>query len=238
MIRRRIIGVYLFICLGFFYPLLSAAQTNEITETPGGNSSQNETFYKYALQAGTDITYTASNNAMVKTFSCIYTSNLSLDLSILKRLYIGAEVHDDELALAPYTRYGSLNPRMFIYMGGVRLGYHSSNDRSNNFLFNSSLTGGESHIIFTNTPLTTLPKGGLVQNVTSWFLNIGEYYRVADEWWIGINLSCMYLNYQFDPDYIGVQNSGLTYYPSDSKGPTIYAGWGFQVYYTFSKGKN
>jgi hypothetical protein len=234
MIRRRIIGVYLILCSVFLYPVISSAQQN-MNEVAGGNGTTpvNDIFYKYDVQVGGEITYPLTDPAMVKTFVGIYSVNASFDFSILKRLYVGAEVFNDQFAIAANPLYFTLNPRMFNYMGGLRIGYHSSNDKSNDFLFNASFTGGMSHIVFTNSLIPAAP-------VDRPFgaLYIMESYRFTEQCWIGLDISYTYLNYTFNPDYLGIQNSGLTFYPSDSRGNVGFIGWGFQVFYALSKGKN
>jgi hypothetical protein len=237
MVKRKIIGIYLILCSAFLCPLLSSAQNNEITENAGGNGSQNETFYKYDIQAGGEITYPITNTDMVKTFGGIYSVNAAFDFSILKRLYVGVGVWDNEFAIAAQPLYNSINPRMFDYIGGLRIGYHSSNDKSNDLLFNATFTGGESHITFTNA-VAPAPKDGFAQNKPYGSIYLMECYRLNEQCWIGLDVSFAYLDYSFDPDYIGIQNSGLTYYPQDARGNTTYIGWGFQIFYTFSKGKN
>jgi len=228
----RIINVYIIVCSAFLYPVISFAQQN-INEAAGGNGTTNDVFYKYNVQGGAEITYPITNTAMVKTFVGIYSVNASFDFSILKRLYVGPEVFDNEFAIAANPRYFSLNPRMFDYMGGLRIGYHSSNDKSNDFMFNASFTGGMSHIVFTNYLIPAAP-----QDKPFGTMFIMESYRFTDQCWIGLDISYTYLNYAFDPNYIGIENSGFTYYPSDSKGNVSFIGWGFQVLYSFSKGKN
>ncbi len=236
MVKKYVIISCLFLCC-FSCPLISIAQSNDITENAGGKGSNNETFYKYNIQGGGEITYPMTNVDMVKTFGGIYSANVAFDAYVIKRLYIGVGLWDNEFAIAAQPLYNSINPRMFDYMGGLRIGYHSSNDKSNDLMFSATLTGGESHITFTNA-IAPAPKGGFVQNKPFGSVYIMESYRLNEDCWIGLDVSFTYLDYSFDPDYIGIQNQGLTYYPQDARGNTTFIGWGFQIVYDFSKGKN
>ncbi|HXP50480.1 MAG TPA: hypothetical protein VN922_11025 [Bacteroidia bacterium] len=212
--------------LSAFSPLFSFGQLNEITpDTKDVTTS--DVFYKYSIQAGTDITYAMGNNAFKMDFgNGVYALNAAINESITKRLYAGVEVYDNEFGQS-LPLYGILAPRMFFYMGGARIGYRSS--LTNDFLFNAAFTMGEAMIKYTDAPVE--PK-----NVKSGFasLRIIESYRVNEQFWIGLHVSFTYLPYTYSPFDIGI-GQYYPYVPSDYKGATTYLGWGFSIYYLFSK---
>ncbi|MGP8216138.1 MAG: hypothetical protein ACLQQ4_11275 [Bacteroidia bacterium] len=225
MTGEKMVKICLLALSGILFPLLSIAQFNDNGQTTSSPAT-NDKFYKYSVQAGAEITYAISDPAMVKVFpNGVYASNVAFDASVTRRVYVGAEIHDDEFSQVN-PLYGTSNPNMFLYTGGLRLGYHSS--ISNDFLFNASLTGGESLIKFTASPIDAPSVKSPV-----WFLNIMEGYKLADQFWIGLNVSLTYLTYTFNPYYIG--DNTFPWLPSDYHGITTYFGWGFQLYYTFSK---
>jgi len=230
MPKEKIAGISVFLLAGIIFPLFSYAQYNDNGQTTVTPPVKDE-FFKYSIQAGTEITYAVSNNAMVLDFpNNVYAANVAFDASIIKRLYVGAEFFDDQFAVSK-TRYTAINPRMFLYMGGLRVGYRSAT--GNDFLFNASVTAGPAYIHYTDV-IIAAPKGGFSQTSQFGQLMVTENYRCADQFWIGLDVSFTYLTYQYNPDYIGM-NTLYPFAKSDYQGPTTFIGWGFQLFYVFSK---
>jgi|GEM_PF-4453526 len=221
---RRVCTLFL---LAAFSPLFSFGQLNEITPEPPKDITPTDVFYKYSVQAGTDITYALGNNAFKMDFSNgIYALNAAINESITKRVYAGFEIYDNEFGQS-LPLYGTLAPRMFLYMGGARIGYRSS--LTGDFLFNAAFTMGETIIKYTDAPVEP-------NNLKSGFasLRIIESYRVNEQFWIGLHVTYTYLPYTYSPFDIGI-GQYYPYVPSDYKGATTYLGWGFSIYYLFSK---
>jgi hypothetical protein len=224
-------GFCTLILLGIVFPVFSFAQYNDNGQkdvTP----SANDKFFKYALQAGTEITYGLTDPAFQRDYSNgVYAANASFDASITKRIYVGVEIHDDDFCQAQ-PLYLAFNPSMFLYMGGVRVGYHSSN--TGEFFFNATFTGGKAYIIYTNVPPIPDSPGRLQSNFGK--LSIMEGYRVNDQFWIGLDVSFTYLPYIYSPYVNGyAQYGSYAYVPSEYSGATTYLGWGLQLYYIFGK---
>ncbi len=208
-------------------PMFSFAQKDEGQQMIPTSSGGSDKFFKYSVQAGTDITYALTDPAFVRDFTNgIYAFNAAIDASITKRVYIGAEGYDNEFGNA-FPRYSYVSPRMFLYMGGVRLGYHSST--KNDFLFNATFTGGEGIVQFTGAPVDP-PRAKSIFGS----LRIMEAYRLDEQVWIGLHISYTYLPYTYNPYDIGIGQS-FPYIPSDYHGPLTYIGWGLQIFYTFGK---
>ncbi len=220
---RRVCALFF---MGILFPLFSFGQQSDIQEAPG-SATTSDVFYKYSIQGGTDIMYALTDPAFVRDFTNgIYAFNAAIDESITKRLYAGIEVYDNEFGNA-FPRYSSVSPRMFLYMGGARIGYRSS--LTNNLLFNATLTGGEGLVQFTGAPIDP-PK---VKSVFG-SLRVMEAFRLNEQFWIGLHISYTYMPYTYNPFDIGIGNS-FPYLPSDYHGPLTFLGWGFQAFFLFSK---
>lgn len=235
MTGRRI--TYISLCL-LLLPFLGLSQDNGNGGT--GNESSgapaNEVFYKYGLQGGVQVDFPVGDPGMVKTFNGIYAVNLSYDVSILKRLFIGIDTHFDQLAVSANPLYLSVNPKMFNNIGGLRVGYHSAYSKDNDFLFQATFTAGYDYIFYSSVPSFAPPQPhGYNGKGSTGILAITEYYRVNEQFWVGLDLSYTYISYQFNPDYLGLQNAGITFVPSDSQGPTMYMAFGFQALFSFGK---
>jgi hypothetical protein len=194
-------AILLSICVfaGIVLPFSSVAQNGDDQMGGGSTAPANEVFYKYAIQGGVQIENTLANPAMVKTFTGIFGVNFSYDVAVLKRLFIGAEVHEDELAISADPLYETINPKMFNYMGGLRIGYHSAFSKDNDFLFCSTFTAGVDKIHFIDVPYYAPPQPkGFYQQSNMGILNIAEYYRINEQFWAGLCVSLTYLQYQFD----------------------------------------
>ncbi|HSY77502.1 MAG TPA: hypothetical protein VK890_11630 [Bacteroidia bacterium] len=231
MPKEKMVRIFGFLLVGIIFPVFSFAQFNDNGQTIIPPPVKDD-FYKYSIQAGTEITYATSNHALVLDFpNGVYAANVAVNASITKRLYVGAEFYDDQFAVS-VTRYSAINPRLFLYMGGLRVGYRSAT--GNDFLFNASVTAGPAYINFTDVTLVTPPKGGFSQKSQFGQLMITENYRCVEQLWIGLDISFTYMPYQYNPGYIGM-NTLYPFVPSDYQGPTTFIGWGFQLFYVFSK---
>lgn len=233
VMRAGIITVYLFFA-GIFFPDVSFAQVNGTDQMPV--NKPNEQQYKCYTQAAVELMYPISDKAFVKSLKGIYGLHAAFLASINKRLMAGLEFRNEEFAVAVNPAYLSVKTCMFLYRGGIKLTYHTTT--ANDFMFNASLSGGETYIIFNNIPQLAppTPKGGFVQHSPYYGLCITEGYKIDNQYWIGLTATFTYLPYTYNPDYVGLNNYE-EFNPSDKVGPTTYLGWGFEASYAFGKKK-
>lgn len=231
MILKELRRVFAILSLIMALPVFSFAQDEGQFSTPVTLGS-NDKFYKYSIQGGAGITYALTNPAFLRDYANgVYAINLAVDAAITPRLYIGVEGHNDQFGQA-LPLYGIVNPLMNMYMGGGRIGYHSST--ANTLLFNATISAGVVQIIYSGAPVPNPPKGGIKQQTEYGTINLMELYKVDDQFWAGIYVGGTYMPYIYNPYTIGI-GQFYPYVKSDYSGPTAYISWGIQAFYVFGK---
>lgn len=216
------------VCLGIIVSSHAIGQDDD--QMPASNHNGTDTYYKYSIQGGVGIPYPVTDNALVKSLVGIYMFHVAQQFSITKRLFAGVEFQDAEFAIGTNALYNSINPDLFMYHGGIDVGYHSSMARD--FMSSVRLTIGEAIVNYTSAPIHVSAAEPTFMN-----LNLFEGYTVNEDLRIGIEASFTYVGYTFDPYAIGIGHAGFTFIPSDIKNPTIYLSWGLGLYWVFGKGK-
>ena len=230
---RHVAGCLIF--MGILFPLLSVAQVNGTDEMT--THAPDEPQFKYAANAAVQLEYPLNDNALKKSLVGIYGMHGGFQAAVNKRLWAGIELGNEEFAVSVNPKYVDIKTCMFLYRAGVKISYHTT--MANDFMFNASLSGGETYIMFNNVaPLAPPPpKGGYIAQSQYYALNILEGYKVGTQYWIGFDLTYTYLPYSFDPYFVGLDHYGITFYPSDLGKPTSYIAWGFEMCYAFGKKK-
>jgi len=228
--KRKYVILFFFL-LGTLFPSSIVAQ--EINEEPGGSGvTKPEPFYRYNAEGGIQIAYPIKDGAFKQNFVGIYSFDGAITAGITKRFYAGIDLHYCQFATAVNPKYDTIKTQMIDYLGGIRLGYHSS--LVNTFVFNGTLSGGEGLVTYNSVPVVA-PKG-YNQQTTYFNITLAENYNASEGIIVGFQLSYTYLTYNFNPDNIGFQHF-YNYNNSDKQGPTTFISWGFQIMYCFGKKK-
>jgi hypothetical protein len=219
--------------IGILFPATLNAQ-DVINETPGGNGvTKPEPFYRFGVEGGIQISYPERDGAFKTNFVGIYSFDGGLTVSVTKRFYTGIDLRFCQFATGVNPKYDTIKTQMICYMGGLKLGYHSS--MAENFMFNGTLSLGEGYVMFNGVPADA-PKTGYNQQSGYFNVSVMELYNAFEGAYIGFEISFTYLNYNFNPNSIGFQNY-YNYNNSDVQGATRFISWGFEVHYCLGKKK-
>jgi hypothetical protein len=195
------------------------------------------TFYPYMPEIGGELIYPLSNYALRDNFGGVYSVHGSFQFKLINRLYLGLEVQDNQISVAtPVTfRVAIATTNMFFYNLGAKLAYSSS--QSNNLIFSCSLTAGESWIEFNRMPANAPPPSahGYGKNGIFFSPRVFEGYKVNDQLIIGVEITYTYVNYTFNPEYVGITTQ---YTNAQQSGATSFIGWGFGLQYLLGKAEH
>ena len=191
----------------------------------------NEIFYQGSLYGGGGIIYPVTNHALGMSLQGVYYLHVSPQYVVAPHLFVGLELENNQLGIT--GTISAYNVNMFTYAAGAKIGYYSYMQRD--FFLSAFVSGGMSYIKFSNVPIAA-PKGGFYKEAPFFTPGFFVGYRVNDELRIGLELSYIFNLYQFDPNFIGLENY-RQYSASDIKGITTCFAWGFGVYCAFFEKK-
>jgi hypothetical protein len=218
-------------CLTGFYFLMNVfflAAQNQGKEIP----------FRMSARITTTVPHSLSNKAFRHSFTGIYDLSGNCNFQVFHGFQVGVQYHHS-LWKTPDNKIPGLNVYAQTHEGGIRIGYDFV--RSETQTAYIGLTAEEGIIHYTNLSYTNVPESETprkIHNMADLQLDAGIFFYTEGNFAIGLNVATIFSNYHFNPYSIYLnQHNPRPYLASDLEGTWIYFNFGFNVVYSFWKGK-
>ena len=220
---KKGVNLFLSIFLAFVFSSAVFSQVGDSVRVP----------FKASFRNSFTIPHPLSNDAFKKSFVGIYDFTPSLNMFIYECFYAGL-VYKNALLTIPANKVPDVNIKMQVNNVGLKIGgdYYTS---EKSFL-SYGLNAGQNWTKFTSV-VSLIPNNHSDNNhFSSLYVEpeINMNFLVEGNFAIGVDLSCIIINKEFDP-YAIFLNEHKGYEPSQLNGLMAYFDFGFNVYYGFWK---
>ncbi len=194
--------------------------------------------FKMSARLYITVPHPISNKAFRHSFTGIYDIMANVNFQVFHGFQVGLQYHNN-LWKTPDNKLPGLNVYGQSHLGGIRIGYDIV--RSETSTAYIGITGEEGIMHFTGLSFTGIPSDVAVKSVyklADLQLDAGIFFYTEGNFAIGMNVSTTLSNYRFDPYTIYLnQHNPRPYVASDLDGTLAYFNFGFNVVYSFLKGK-
>lgn len=194
--------------------------------------------FRMSARLNTTVPHAIANKAFRKSFTGIYDVSANVNFQVFRGFQVGIQYHHN-LWKTPDNKIPGLNVYSQTHMGGLRVGYDFV--RSQTSTAYVGLTFEQGIVKYNGLVFNGVPEGASA-STTNYYRDIqadaGIFFYTEGNFAIGLNVSTTFTNYKFNPYtiYLNTQNPS-PYTPSELEGSWAYFTFGFNVVYSFWKGK-
>lgn len=194
--------------------------------------------FRMSARLNTTVPHGLSNKAFRNSFTGIYDITANCNYQVFHGFQLGIQYHHN-LWKTPDNKIPGLNVYGQTHMGGIRVGYDFIRSQTSTAYIGITAEQGiikYNGLVFTGVPDNEPPTK--IHYLRDIMTDAGIFFYTEGNFAIGVNVSATFTNYEFNPFSIYLnQHNPTPYLASDLEGNWAYFTFGFNVVYSFWKGK-
>ena len=223
MLKRGTIFCFCFLFIGDF---LSAQNLGK--EIP----------FRMSIRINTTVPHAISNKAFRNSFTGIYDVSTNVNYQVFHGFQVGIQYHHN-LWKTPDNKIPGLNVYGQTHLGGIRIGYDFIRSQTSTAYVGLTAEQGimkYNGLRFTGVPDSEAPTK--IHYFRGLQVDAGIFFYTEGNFAIGLNVATAFTNYKFNPYTIYLnQHNPNPYLAADLEGNWSYFTFGFNVVYSFWKGR-
>ncbi len=194
--------------------------------------------FRMSARLNTTVPHAISNKAFRKSFTGIYDVSANVNFQVFHGFQLGIQYHHN-LWKTPDNKIPGLNVYGQTHFAGLRVGYYFVRTQTSTAYV--GLTAEQGIMKYNGLHFTGVPANAPAtksNTVRELQFDAGVFFYTEGNFAIGLNVAAAFTDYKFNPFsiYLNQQNAN-PYTAADQEGSWAYFSFGFNVVYSFWKGK-